>query len=63
MIGGTPKDGGTPLDPDLEKWPENLQVHLVYLRPTGCLRLKNTLKLRGHFMHTGPPCGTRLFYE
>ncbi len=55
-----PTVGHTPLDPNLEKWPKNMQVHLVYLSPTGGLLLKNTLNLSGHFMHTGLPSGTRL---
>ena len=29
----------------------------VFLRPPGGLLLNNTLKLRGHFMHAGPPQG------
>ncbi len=38
-----------------------LQFHLVCLTPPGSLLLLKTFKLRGRFMHTGPPCGTRLF--
>ncbi len=54
------RQGHTPLGPDLGKWRTDMQFHLVCLTPPGGLLLKKTFKLRGHFMHTGPHCGTRL---